>query len=78
MSDKIEKFLKKLTSKEREVILSLLASLQKSDFENLDIKKLAGLQNIWRIRKGDVRIIFEKSRNKVIIIKIEKRSDTTY
>jgi len=48
------------------------------DFDNLDIKKLKGEGGILRVRKGDIRIIFQKTKNKIFVLSVERRSDTTY
>ena len=40
-----------------------------------DVKKLKGIQNAYRLRIGSVRVLFEKSGNKLKIIKIDGRGD---
>lgn len=79
MSDKIEKFLKRLTDKRRITLLTLIARIRSGDFSDLHIKKMQGIENRYRIRKGDMRIKY--SLNKVgqaVEIEVEWRSDTTY
>lgn len=45
----------------------------------LDVKKLQGRNDIYRVRKGMFRIIFRKIPNvENAIIAVERRSDTTY
>lgn len=76
--DKIIKFLKKLSKKEQQRVLKIIKQLERNDLKNLHIKKLSGEQNIYRVRVGDIRIIFLHLKNESRIISIERRSDTTY
>jgi mRNA-degrading endonuclease RelE of RelBE toxin-antitoxin system len=78
MVDKIEKALKRLTEKERKAIKNTLAKIQKEKIKDLDIKKLKGRSDIFRVRKGSVRIIFQKKNENILILSIERRSDKTY
>lgn len=73
--DKIRKALKRFNKKEKDAIKSILIKIKKNDFKNLDIKKLKKRNNIFRARKGKIRIIYQISKNKRIkILTIEKRS----
>ena len=77
--DKIQKALRKLSSKEQKLVKETLVSLQADQHDNLDLKKLKGREDIFRIRKGSIRIIFRKARTgKIFILAVERRSDTTY
>lgn len=77
--DKIDKFLKKLSRKDREVINSLVESIVRGEFSGLDYRKLKGYSNIYRVRTGDIRIIFTtKNSGQVFLISIERRNDNTY
>ncbi len=78
MVDKIEKALKKLTEKERKVLKSILTNIQKEKTRGLDIKKLKGRDDIFRVRKGRIRIIFRKKSENISILSIERRSGKTY
>jgi len=77
--DKIEKALKKLSAKEKGWVIEILNKLSKNDVRGFDVKKLKGRNDIYRIRKGDIRIIYHIQNNgTVFILAIERRSDTTY
>ncbi len=78
MVDKIEKALKKLTGKERGAVKSILIKIQKGKTGDLDIKKLKGRNDIFRVRKGRIRIVFQKNSENISILSIERRSDKTY
>lgn len=77
--DKIRKALRSLNSKERKKLKEILVQIDKGNFRNLDLKKLKGRTDIYRVRKGDMRIIFRKRKNSSIkVLTIERRSGKTY
>jgi len=77
--DKIEKALNKLSDRERESIKTILQQLLAKSFHNFDIKKLKGRNDIFRLRKGRIRIIYRvDNKDDVYILSIERKSDTTY
>lgn len=76
--DKIEKLFKKISSKERETLLKVIEELvQNKDISQHKPIKLAGLE-LFRIRKGNFRIIFHKEQNGIIIDSIRLRNEKTY
>jgi len=76
--DKISKTLKKLSAKEKIKVKILLKKIISGDFSNIDIQKLKGRNDIYRIRQVNLRIIFRKRETVITILTIERRSDTTY
>ncbi len=78
MVDQTEKALKKLKKKERVAVKSILTKIQKGEAEGLDMKKLKSHDDIFRVRKGKIRIIFRKNEESILILSIERRSDRTY
>lgn len=76
--DKIQKALTRLSSKEREQIRSILQKVCLGQTMGIDITKLKGHIDIYRIRKGKLRIIFRVYKNEIYLLKIDRRSDTTY
>jgi mRNA-degrading endonuclease RelE of RelBE toxin-antitoxin system len=78
MVDKITKALNKFTQKEKDLVKSLLLKINKNNFEGLDLKKLKGRNDIFRVRKGKIRIIYRIDREQIYLLVIEKRSDNTY
>ncbi len=78
MPDRVEKFLRKLNEKEREVVKQVVQSILDGDTQHLDQKKLRGRDDIFRVRKGDIRIIYRVQDGKIFILLIERRSDNTY
>ena len=64
--DKIEKFLKLLDKKTRQKVKDLLLDICANRLGKLRPKKLKGLDKLYSIRDGKIRIIFKKQDNKNI------------
>lgn len=76
--DKIEKSLRKLSSKKRSLIEAVIMKLLHRQFDSLDIKKLKGIDNHFRVRVGNYRIVFFDVEKNLKIKSILKRDDKTY
>jgi len=77
--DKISKALARLTQAEKEVVKGILLRIKDGSLLGLNIKKLKNCEDIYRVRKGRLRIIFQKKEGeKYNILTIERRSDNTY
>jgi mRNA-degrading endonuclease RelE of RelBE toxin-antitoxin system len=76
--DKIKKILEKLSASERKVLKNLLTQLKAGNLKGLDIKKLKGQINIFRVRKGKFRVIYQNLENSIKILYLERRCDHTY
>lgn len=76
--DSVEKALNKLSQKEKQRVKEILLQVDKGGFQGLDAKKLRGRENIFRVRKGDIRIIFRKIDNLIKILAIERRGSKAY
>ena len=79
MVDKITKALNKLSETEKKTIKKILSDISIGKIGSYDTKKLKGRDDIYRIRKGKIRVIFiiEKNGTKKLLT-IERRSDTAY
>jgi mRNA-degrading endonuclease RelE of RelBE toxin-antitoxin system len=76
--DKIEKLLKELLPKYRERLLKTIFLIINGQTDFLDVKKISGRNNFYRVRCGLYRIIYQKNNDKNIILDIRKRDDNTY
>ena len=76
--DKIEKALGRLSAKERDHVKDILKRLHAKEYSGLDIKKLKGRNDIFRVRKGDLRILYRVQDEHIFILVIERRSEKTY
>ncbi|MFH1533561.1 MAG: type II toxin-antitoxin system RelE/ParE family toxin [Nitrospirota bacterium] len=73
--DKIKKFLKNLNKKEKILILKLIEKIIKNNLSKVDTKKLRGHKDLYRVRKGKIRIIFIKEKDKNTLINIDYRKN---
>jgi len=71
--DQIEKFLRKLDKKTALIIGELLMRIVKGELKGLDIEKLKGHKDLYRLRKGKIRIIFQQFNDRHIPVFIEYR-----
>ncbi len=76
--DKLEKALAKLASKEREQVNAILQEIQAGHFKKLNIKKLKGRDDVFRVRKGNLRIIYRMDGMAIFVLAIERRNEGTY
>lgn len=76
--NKIEKLLKKISKKDRDALrIAIEEIISEDDITHLKPIKLEGLE-LYRIRKGNFRIIFHKEGPVFVIDSIKIRDDTTY
>lgn len=76
--NRLDKFLFKLNKKAREVVKKAVVLILSGNFSMLDIKKLKGNQNRYRVRVGKIRIIFDQTKDGNKIQDISYRNDNTY
>ncbi|MEI6378304.1 MAG: hypothetical protein WCO55_01465 [Candidatus Falkowbacteria bacterium] len=77
--DKLAKALRSFSLKERKQIKFILLKIKNNSLVGLDLMKLKNNDNIFRIRKGKLRIIYRKlDDGKFSILAIERRTDNTY
>jgi len=74
----LSKLLSKLNKTERITAEFLIEKILSLNWSALDIKKLKGHQNIFRVRKGKIRIIFFKNNQEIFIVSIARRCKDTY
>ena len=76
--DKIEKALRRLSGKERVWVRQILEQLSAGDHKSLNTTKLKGREDIFRARKGDIRIVYQTKDGDVLVLLIERKSEKTY
>jgi len=76
--DKIKKALRKLSQKERNRTKEVLKKINQAETRSLDLKKLKGYSDIFRVRKGDLRIIYRQTGKQIFILRIERKKEKTY
>ena len=77
--DRLQKLLRKISQRDRERLLGVLALLKQGALEGSDIIKLSGA-SYYRLRSGRFRIIFhrEARTDKIIIDSAKMRDEHTY
>ena len=66
LTKKAEKFIKKQDKGTQKRLIKAIIELPEGD-----IKKLKGMNEIYRLRVGDFRILFERNDNELIILVID-------
>lgn len=75
----MQKVLGRLSPREHKLLTEIIKHILNNDLAGLDLKKLQGRDDVYRVRKGNFRIIFRRnSHDAPMIIAIERRSETTY
>lgn len=78
MADSVEKFLRTLSVRERARILAVMRSIQSGDTARLHIKKLRGHTALFRVRIGNMRIVFAKEKDTIRFLSVGRKGDDTY
>ena len=66
LTKKAEKFIKKQDKDTQKRIIRSIIELPEGD-----VKKLKGMNEVYRLRVGDFRVIFEKNDDELIIVVID-------
>jgi len=77
ISKKALKELQSLPVKERELVKDRISKLAYFPLVRLDVQKLRGYENVYRLRVGGYRVLFEyeKTKKTIRILKIGKREN---
>ena len=75
--DRNEKFIRKLNAKENQRIQDVIKQILSGNLADLQVKKLKGFDDAYRVRVGRIRIIFSIGE-RTIIRQISSRDDNTY
>lgn len=76
--DAIEKFIKRLTEKERSMIDAAMQCLMSGAVQGMNIKRLCGSTDLFRVRVGNFRIIYYDFGENLVIVAISRRNENTY
>ncbi|MCR4334623.1 MAG: hypothetical protein NUV47_02765 [Patescibacteria group bacterium] len=75
----VSKFVKSLSAKEQIRIEEVISKMESGDINGLDIKKLKGYSDMFRVRIGNYRIICRHNEQYgFVVVKVTRRNDTTY
>jgi len=70
-----QKYINKLSNKEKIIFRDIIKKIILKDFEDLDLKRIVWKENEFRVRVWNKRVIFEVVNWKVKILKIWPRWD---
>lgn len=73
--DKISKFIKRLTKKDAARVAELLLRISDQQTGAMDVKKLRGYEKLYRVRDGDIRVVYKEGTGKNLIVDINFRKD---
>lgn len=76
--DDVQKFLKKLSDREYEVLMLVYEQIKRDYSKVPGIVKLSGHKNLYRVRVGRIRLIFKIGESGVEIMRIMNRNEKTY
>lgn len=76
--DEIEKHLRRQSRATQEMLLAVMRDILRGRLDGYDIRKITGKKYLYRLRKGDFRIIFEIRDGSYGIVRLARRDDTTY
>lgn len=71
--DSIQKFLKKLSPKQQQILSEILSDIIADTIKKYDVKKLTNETDIYRVRVGQIRIIFKKTNQWNILVNVDFR-----
>jgi mRNA-degrading endonuclease RelE of RelBE toxin-antitoxin system len=74
----VEKALRKLTPQERDWVEGVIERIVSGKTAGLDIKRLRGYGDVFRIRKGKIRVIYLQKEGRAEVLSIGRRNESTY
>jgi mRNA-degrading endonuclease RelE of RelBE toxin-antitoxin system len=78
MSDKIQKFLAKLTKSELERVIAVMVRIEGGLVDDLNMKPIKGKKGFYRVRVERVRIIYRLTEKGNEIVHVTNRNEKTY
>lgn len=75
MSERFLKYIQKLSPKEQKLFFGILDDIEHLRLEMYDIKKLKGFHDLYRLRKGKWRVLFQKQEHFGIVVDIDTRGN---
>ena len=76
--NEIEKALAKIPKEYKATFDALMLRLLGRDFLGLNIAKLKGQKDVYRLRRGKLRIIFRMSKEQILVLQVGLKSEKTY
>lgn len=74
LSPRVVRDVRKLPPQDRRRVEKIIGELA-GGAPNLQLRKLEGYENLWRLRKDPWRVLFELDGAIIVIVKIDRRDD---
>lgn len=78
MVDQISKVISKLSGPEQKKVWEVFDAILLGKTSGLDIKKIKNENNIFRVRCGQIRVIYKRKGGKILFISVGRRNEKTY
>jgi mRNA-degrading endonuclease RelE of RelBE toxin-antitoxin system len=75
---KIDTFLARLSVEIREKVLSIVERIQERNLSGLDVRKLKGSPDIYRVLLGKLRVKFVMNESEIRILSTDNCGENTY
>lgn len=76
--DKVKKAIAKLPKEYKAQFDLLMLKLWARDLVRLNLIKLKGYKDLYRVRKGRLRVIFKMAEGNIEVVQVDLRSEKTY
>ena len=76
--DKVQKALAKLPKQHREIFDALMVKLMARDFLGLNLARMKGFKDVYRVKHGRFRVIFRMNGQGLFVLEVGLRSEKTY
>ena len=71
--DKIQKFIKRLSKTQSQLLAKVLLDIIALKLTSYDVKKMKGFKDYYRLRVGKIGIVFRKLKKESLVIDIDFR-----
>ena len=78
MVDKISKAIDRLSQFERQRVKAVFDAILSGETSGLDIKKIKNENNIFRVRSGQIRVVYKKEQGRIFFVSVGRRNEKTY
>lgn len=76
--DRVKKFLKKISPLERKNLDEILQRIEIGQLKGLDVKRMKGYKNVFRIRMNDIRVVFSQEDGSFRVLFVGRRGNFRY
>ncbi len=78
MVDRISKAVAKLSGPEQKRVWEVFDAILSGEIAGLDVKKIKNENNVFRVRCGQIRVVYKRENKKILFISVGRRNEKTY